>query len=153
MNRRPAVHSARSMSLWAPILIGILLVAAFWCIVTPLARRSAAVKRRPREVMTGRQSMTSEQFADAFFEPKDHATAMAVRDLLARVLIIDTSKIHPDDRLIADLGLTRVDGLDVNFLMSEVKDAFGISAESLFADNDPTIRQLVELCNASTADH
>jgi len=54
---------------------------------------------------------------------------------------------HPDDRLIADLGLTRVDGLDVNFLVSDLKDAFGVSAEAALVDNDPTVRQLVEICS------
>jgi len=140
------------MFYWLLIPVGLAAAAAFWWIVAPGARRSAAVKRRAREVMAGRQAMTPQQFADAFFEPKDRATAMAVRDLLADVLIIDTSKIHPDDRLFADLGLAQVDGMDANFLILDLKQRFGVSAESLFADNDPTVRQLVELCRAIAAD-
>src|SRR5262249_52659063 len=104
-------------------IVSIILFGAFavffWWVVAPGARRSAAVKRRAREVMSGRQSMTSQQFSVAFFGPNQRDTAKAVKDLLAKALIIDSSTIHPDDRLIADLGLAKVDGLDLNFLIEE----------------------------------
>jgi hypothetical protein len=40
---------------------------------------------------------------------------------------VDASRIHPDDRLIEDLGFAQMDGLDANWLELDVAREFGVS--------------------------
>jgi acyl carrier protein len=115
------------------ILVGLFglafLVVVLLCVmpsVIRMSRRSAAVQKRAKEVMRDRRAMSSSEFGSAFF-PHDQAEITArVRDILKDVLIVDISRIHPDDRLVEDLGLGQVNGLDAEFLAADLEHKLGV---------------------------
>jgi acyl carrier protein len=109
------------------------------------------VKKRAREIMAGREPMTPEQFAAAFFEPPQRAVAALVVEILRRNLIVDVKRIRPDDRLVGDLGLARVDCMDVNFLIQDLTKQFGGSAVPLFIDRDPSVGELIDFCSKKSS--
>jgi hypothetical protein len=117
--------------------------------VVRMSRRSRAVKRRAAEVMNGRKRRSSQEFATSFFPDSQQDCARRVHDVLRRVLIVDVARIQPDDHLVGDLGLGQVDGLDGHHLSADCEQCFGVPVLSLFSEQDPTVRQLVE-CVAGT---
>ena len=90
-----------------------------------MSRRSTAVQRHAGELMAGRTALTHSEFGSRFFPPDQAETASRLREILARILILDVTRVHPDDRLIEDLGLGQVDGLAPNFLEFDVGDGKG----------------------------
>jgi hypothetical protein len=127
-----------------------LAVAAVGPSIVRMSRRSSAVKRRAAEVMNGRTRRSSQEFARAFFPDCQQDCARRVHDILRRLLIVDVARIQPEDRLVADLGLGQVDGLEPEHLSCDCEQRFGVPVLSLFSSQDPTVRQLVE-CVAEAA--
>ncbi len=119
-------------------------VAATVPSVVRMSRRSSAVKRRAAEVMNGRKRHSSQEFARSFFPDSQQEPARRVHEVLRRVLIVDVARIQPDDHLVGDLGLGQVDGLEPEHLSCDCEQRFGVPVLSLFSDQDPTVRQLVE---------
>ena len=110
--------------------------------VVRMLRRSTAVKRRAKAIMRDRRAMSPLEFGSEFF-PKDQVEiACRLRDILKKVLIVDASRIHPDDRLIEDLGLGQVDGLDPNWLERDIEESFGVSLKPNWS-SIKTVRELV----------
>jgi acyl carrier protein len=127
-------------------LIVIMMVAAV-AVGPSVARgalRSAAVKRRAAYLMRGRGRLSPREFATRFFPAHQQPVAEGIHELLDRALIMDSAKVHPSDLLIGDLGLCKVDGLDAHHLSADCEERFGIAVLSLFATQDPTVRQLIE---------
>jgi acyl carrier protein len=93
--------------------------------------------------MKDRKPLTSEQFGADFFLPEQMSIATGLRNILATILIIDVTRIYPDDRLIEDLGLGQVDGMDGNWLEFDIRDIFGVDLVPGW-DAIKTVRDLVE---------
>jgi hypothetical protein len=129
-------------------IIAVFIGFVLWTVL-PKAKRCAAVKKRAKAAMAGRESMTPRQFADAFFQPAQVEAAITMIGMLGKILIVDTTRIRPEDRLVGDLGLTHVDGLDVNWLIHDLADRYGV-ASGAFTNHDPTVRELVDLCCSAT---
>ena len=126
------------------LAIAVLGVVWFYAIrsVARMARRSTGVKRRAKEVMRDRRAVSPSEFGSEFF-PKDQAEiACRLRDILKKVLIVDASRIRPDDRLIEDLGLGQVDGLDPNWLECDIEESFGANLKPSWP-SIKTVRDLV----------
>ncbi len=126
------------------LLFAVLGVVWFYLIrsVARMARQSASVKRQANEIMGERQPLSPVQFGSEFFPKEQVDVASRLLDILRKVLIVDVSRIHPDDRLVEDLGLGQVDGLDPNWLACDIKDSFGVSLEPGWA-SIKTVRDLV----------
>lgn len=119
--------------------------------ISRMSRRSAAVKRRANAIMVGRQQLTAQEFAMKFFPSPQHAIAATVWDILAGVLIVDVTRMWPDDRLVADLGLGHVDGLDVYHFDGDLQTHFGISVLDVFKTKDPSVREVIEYISEGVA--
>jgi acyl carrier protein len=107
-----------------------------------MSRRSAAVQERAVEMMRDRRVLSASEFGSQFFPPEQSRIATQLREILKDVLIVDVSRIHPDDRLVEDLGLGQVDGLAQNFLEQDVDDRFGVSLRPAWS-SIKTVRDLV----------
>jgi acyl carrier protein len=118
----------------------------FLCFMVPsvirMSRRSTAVQKRAKEVMRNRRSLSAEAFALEFFPQNQSATAARLRQMLENIVIVDASRIHPDDQLIEDLGFGQVNGLDPNFLELDVEREFGVNLKSAWSSLK-TVRDLV----------
>lgn len=130
-------------------LLPISVVIFFSILIGPsivrMCRRSSAVKRHAAELFLNREQLTATEFANDFFPPSQRDIATAIRELLEAELIVDATKIRPEDSLIVDLGLGQVDGLDLEFLDFDIEKQFSVSIRPLFIDErGPTVRQIVE---------
>lgn len=92
-----------------------------------MSRRSSAVQRHAKEIMRNRASLSSSEFGSTFFPQHQTEIAAQIRDILERVLIVDVSRIEADDKLIEDLGLGVVDGLDANFVEFDIHQKLHVS--------------------------
>ena len=92
----------------------------------PHVCQSNAVQKRAKEIMRNRRSLSAEEFGLEFFPKEQSATAVRLRQMLEKILIVDVSRIHPDDRLLETLGFAKVNGLDLNFLELDVEREFGV---------------------------
>ena len=59
------------------------------------------------------------------------------------MLIVDVSRIRPDDLLTDDLGLGQIDGLDGEFLLLDIQKEFSISLRPEATDVK-TVRDLIQ---------
>jgi hypothetical protein len=122
-----------------------LLVSLPLCLVVPsvirMSRRSVAVQRRAAQIMRGRQPLSAQEFGVAFFPPSQAAVATRLRKMLEDGLIVDPTRMRPDDRL-DDLGFGQIDGLDPNFLELDVESEFGVALRPAWASIH-TFRDLV----------
>jgi len=98
--------------------------------------------------MGGRESHTHTDFGSRFFPPNGAQIASRLHEMLGKFLIVDVTRIHPDDKLVEDLGLGRVDGLDPNLFEFDVKDAFGVDLRPVWR-KDVTVRDLVDYVYAA----
>ena len=108
-----------------------------------MSRRSSAVQRHAKEIMSDRPALSASEFASVFFPPKHAEIAACIRDILGRVLIVDVSRITAEDRLVEDLGLGMVDGLDPNFLEIDIRDELHVDIGSSW----PTLKTVRDLVN------
>ena len=118
----------------------------FLCFMVPsiirMSRRSTAVQKRAEEIMRNRRSLSAEEFGLEFFPQNQSAIAARLRRILEKTLIVDASRLHPDDQLVEDLGFGRVDGLAPNFLELDVEREFGVNLKSAWPSLK-TVRDLV----------
>lgn len=126
------------------LLFSLFGVVGFYLIrsVVRMSRRSSAVQKRAKEIMRDRRAMSPLEFGSEFFAGNQAEAASRIYDILKKVLIVDVSRIRPDDRLVQDLGLAQVDGLDPNFLELDIKDSFGVSIRAAWP-SIKTVRDLV----------
>jgi len=129
--------------LWVIVIVMVAAVAVGPSVARG-ALRSAAVKRRAACLMRGRGRLSPREFATRFFPAHEQPMAEGIHELLNRALIVDSAKVHPNDLLIGDLGLCKVDGLDAHHLSADCEERFGVAVLELFATQDPTVRQLIE---------
>ena len=134
----------RHMLLALLIAIAIVMLAFLGRSVWRMSQRSSAVKRRAAVVFTGRKRLTSNEFCDLFPAPV-RPIAKRLHDILKNVLIVDVRFIRPEDRLISDLGLGQVDGLEPYHLDGDVESEYHTSLLPLFETTvDPSVAEVVE---------
>lgn len=109
-----------------------------------MSQRSAAVKSRAAIVFAGRRRLSPNEFSH-LFPATSQPIAEKVRELLADVLIVDAQLVRPGDRLMSDLGLGHVDGLEPYHLDGDVKSEYNVSLLPLFEkSNDPSVVDVVQ---------
>jgi acyl carrier protein len=126
----------------ATLLITVVLVL---CVVVAKSHyRKELIKQAVAAHLSGREPLTPKEFAESFFSVAQQPIAEFVIEAFQRSLIFDTARIRPDDRLIADLRLGQIDGLEPNEIDAAIKKRFGCSMVPSFAENDPSVRELVD---------
>ena len=144
----------REMKLAAYLLIATalatLLVRGIWHI----SQRSSSVKRRAAEVFASRKKLNANQFS-ALFDDELRLIAEEIHRVLSNVLIVDVAYIRPEDRVVSDLGLGRVDGLEPYHLDADVQNTYDLTLMPLFQRlSDPTILDVIEyIANPNTTNH
>ena len=115
-----------------------------WMVRTTLnkSRRCYAVKLTADALMDGRMSLSAAEFAEKHF-PASQEVAARLLGILSNELIVDVSRIHPTDRLFADLGLGAVDAMDSVFVAMDVEEAFNADIAGLLQIDSVTIADIV----------
>ena len=116
-----------------------------------MSQCGSAVKRRAATVFAGRDRLTPSEFSD-LFPASVSPIAKRLHDILKKVLIVDVRFIRPDDRLISDLGLGQVDGLEPYHLDGIVRSEYHASLLPLFeAEGDPSVAEVVDYLASDAA--
>lgn len=151
-SRRPLIPTVRrEMILAVYLAIAIALAALLVRGISHMSKRSSAVKRRAAEVFAGRKRLNANQFSE-LFDDQLRSIAESIHRVLKNVLIVDVDYIRPEDRLVSDLGLGRVDGLEPYHFDADVKSTYSLTLMPLFERlNDPTVRDVIEyIANPNT---
>ena len=106
--------------------------------------RAARQRRQVAARMRGRDD-PGNQFGDAFSALARPAIAGEVRDMLARALRTDLSRLQPTDRLGVELGFDQTGGDEIlSRLIFEIEGRYDISLPDVRTCKRLTFRQLVE---------
>lgn len=134
----------------APIVVLGLFVFVFVCVVVgTMHYRIQPIKQAVAAHLSGRDSLSSRQFAESFFSVDQQPIAMFVIETFRESLIFDTSRMRPDDRLFADLRVGQIDGLEPNEIDFAIKERFGCSMVPTFVGKDPSVRELIDFISKS----
>ena len=94
--------------------------------------------------MLSREAQTADEFSRRFFTEATAPIASCLRDILARHIDVDLSRLHPDDRFIEDLEMVELGSLSaVNFAL-DIEREFGIRIPDADAARLKTFRDVVE---------
>jgi acyl carrier protein len=138
------VNVRRTMKFALLCVVTFAMIAIIGRSVWRMSQRSSAVKDRAATVFAGRSSLSRNEFA-ALFPTTTRSIAARLQEMLAGVLIVDAKLVRPEDRLISDLGLGHVDGLDAYHLDGDVKSEYNISLLPLFEElGDPSVADVVQ---------
>jgi acyl carrier protein len=121
-----------------PVIIGILaaLGGAVWL-------RERTVRRRVLKRMQCRPARAPAQFGHDFFPPKSAHIAMKIREILARHLTVDLSRLSPEDTFV-DLEMEELDSMATVGFVLDLEREFGIKIPDRDAERMKTFRDVVE---------
>jgi acyl carrier protein len=94
--------------------------------------------------MAGRQSLTDEQFGREFFQRDRAGIAIRVREIMARHITVDLSRLHPDDRIVEDLRMDALDSMSTVEFAIDLEKEFGISISDADAARLTTLRAVID---------
>jgi len=123
-------------------IVAALVVLAAIGLMMWLQERS--LRRLVERRLNDRKPRTPEEFGRHYFSPATASIASRLREILARHIDVDLSRLGPDDRFIEDLELVELDSLStVNFEV-DVEREFGITIPDVDAERLKTFREVVE---------
>ena len=137
------------------ILLWMLVLAMIALVVPSMirgSRRSKAVKIHANLLMQDRDTLTPAQFATSYF-PDNFDVAKSIHEFLANCLIVDCSRIRPEDSLFDDLGLGQVDGLAPNHFAVDVVVEFQVDLQPILNNNSPSVRDVINYVSVTTCNH
>jgi acyl carrier protein len=101
------------------------------------------VRRRVLRRMQPRPTRTPEEFGRELFAPESAPVATKVREILARHLTVDLSRLSPEDTF-ADLEMDELDSLaSVGFVL-DLEREFGTKIPDREAETMKTFRDIVQ---------
>ena len=100
--------------------------------------------------MIGRDSLTPSQFADEFF-PDFPWVAERFLKTLALDLIVDCTRVHPDDLLFEDLGLGQFDCLAPGHFAADIEEEFGVDILTFIYQDSRKIDDVVRYISANSS--
>jgi acyl carrier protein len=119
-------------------IAAVLLIGVFLWLQERSTRRLVAKR------MQAREAYSVDEFGRHFFTETTAPIALRLREILARHIQVDLSKLHPDDRFIEDLEMVELDSLStVNFAV-DVEREFGITIPDADAARLRTFGDVVE---------
>jgi acyl carrier protein len=128
---------AKTIAIVAAVVVLAVIGMMMWLQERSLRR---LVERR----LNGREPRTPEEFGRHYFSPATASIATRLREILARHIDVDLSRLGPDDRFIEDLGMAELDSLStVNFAV-DVEREFGITIPDADAGRLKTFREVVK---------
>lgn len=136
------------MTTTAYILAIVEVVVAFVVGVWLSARHAritdAREKERALEHMHRRPALDEAQFGQHYFPAEQADIAARIRQILARHIPIDLSRLHPDDRLCADIRMDELDSMATVEFVLAVEKEFGISISDSAAKDMRTLRDVID---------
>jgi acyl carrier protein len=110
-----------------------------------LSRRIERDERAQVSAVTaGRPALTPEEFGTSYFSAEAAHVATRCRRIFAEFYRFDSSRIHPDDKLYAELRFAAQDALDVDEFLMAIEEEFGVSFSSDEARQFLTMRDITE---------
>ena len=126
----------RPMSVPVTIAVIVALGVAVW-----LSQRT--VRRRVLKRMQSRPARTPGEFGCAFFPPESAPIATKVREILARHLTVDLSRLSPEDTFV-DLEMAELDSMATVGFVLDLEREFGIKIPDPEAERMKTFRDVVQ---------
>jgi acyl carrier protein len=125
------------------LLVGLLAVS-----VVGVLAVDRSEKRRALRHMAGRDPLSPSQFANQFFSGEQIPVAEKLVEVLARHLGVDLSRLHPEDRLVADLRMDALDSLSTVEFVLDIERDLNVRIPNEVAEQMFTFRQVVEFVSA-----
>lgn len=126
----------------AKVLGALALLVAFVLAWRHASRRDARARKRVADHMAKNPALDPAVFAATYFPADQAAIASRLRELLVPHLEIDLARLHPDDRLVADLRMDDLDSMaTVEFVLSVEKE-FSIKLPEAEVAHILTLRDL-----------
>ena len=119
--------------------VGVLIISAVL-----VSRQSRSEVRRAERHMVGREPMTDHQFGERYFPAERADIAARLRAIMARHIAVDLSRLHPDDRIVADIRMDALDSLSTVEFVLDAEKEFGISIPDSAAEHILTLRDFTE---------
>jgi len=107
-------------------------------------------KRRALRHMEGRQPLTDVEFGKQFFPPDRADIAARLRQIMARHIAVDLSRLHPDDLIVDDLRMDSLDSLATVEFLIEIEKEFGISVPDAAAEKMRNLRDVTDYVYEAT---
>lgn len=101
------------------------------------------VRRRVLKRMQVRPARTPEKFGHDLFRPESAHIAARIREILARHLNVDLSRLSPDDTFV-DLEMAELDSMATVGFVLDLEREFAIKIPDRDADRIKTFRDVVE---------
>lgn len=105
-------------------------------------------KRRALRHMAGRDPLSASQFANRFFSGEQIPAAEKLVEIFSRHLSVDLSRLHPDDRLAADLRMDALDSLSTVEFVLDIEKELKIRIPDETVEKMFNFRQVVEFVSA-----
>jgi len=131
---------------WTPpwYLSLIFLLSAGVCGFYALRLSDEAEKRRALAHMAGRPELSEVEFGEHYF-PIDRAEVAAkLRNILARHITVDLSRMHPGDRFVDDLRMDALDSMAIVEFVIEIEKEFEINIPDSAAEKMITFGSVVD---------
>lgn len=110
-----------------------------------LSRRIERDERAQVSAVTAdRPALTPEEFGTRYFSGEAAHVATRCRRIFAEFYRFDSSRIHPDDKLYAELRFAAQDALDADEFLMAIEEEFGVSFSSDEARQFLTMRDITE---------
>lgn len=120
------------------IVVGLLLLAS-----RPGKRRCQAIKDRAYAHMSGRPSLSAQEFAAKSFAPDVAPVALGILEILSKHLPVDLSRMHRTDRLVADLQMDTLDSMSTLEFVMEIEERFSIKIPDKEANATRTFAEII----------
>ena len=134
----------RSMSGSASWIAYALLVPCI-AIFIYLSRRIERDERPEVSAVTAdRPALTPEEFGTSYFSGEAAHVATRCRKIFAEFYRFDSSRIHPDDKLYAELRFAAQDALEADEFLMAIEEEFGVTFSSAEARHLLTMRDITE---------
>jgi acyl carrier protein len=101
------------------------------------------VQRRVLRRMQARPARTPEEFGRELFPPEFAPVAAKVREILARHLTVDLSRLSPED-VFGDLEMAELDSMATVGFVLDLEREFGIKISDREAQRMKTFRDVVQ---------
>jgi acyl carrier protein len=135
------VHTLAGVPSWLAYAV----LAPCIAIFIYLSRRIERHERTQVSAVTAdRPALTPEEFGTSYFTGEAAQVATRCRRIFAEFYRFDSSRIHPDDKLCAELRFATEDCLEADEFIMAVEDEFGISFSSDEARALLTMRDITE---------
>ncbi len=101
-------------------------------------------KRRARRHLAGREGVSEQAFGQRFYPTDVAPIAGKIREILARHIPVDISRLHPSDRPVEDLRMDALDSLATVQFVVDLEEEFDLKIGDHEAERLTTFDDVVQ---------